>query len=315
MSAAARGSLGKVAVVGTGAIGGFYGGFLARSGQEVHFHFRSDYDAVQEKGLRVTIAADSPDDFQVCPLIAHRDTKEIGICDWVILATKSTANSKLVPVLNPLIDERTSLLTLQNGMGNVEFLEDAFPQLRRVVAGLCFTCSNRVAPGRVENYFPGYVQFGEPDGPLSTEGQSMMDAFATAGISCKAADLLDEALWRKLCWNVPFNGLTVVAGGITTDVILQDKSLSRRARALMEEIQLAAGAYKVEIEDEFLDQQFTNTIPMGAYKPSSLIDFLDGRELEVKAIWGEPLRRGQTKGVPMPELDELYQQLLETQSS
>ena len=315
MSEGARGSLGKVALVGTGAIGGFYGGFLARSGQEVHFHFRSDYEAVLQKGLRVKTSADPPDDFQICPLRAYPDTKEIGFCDWVILAAKSTANSHLVPVLNPLIDERTSLLTLQNGMGNVEFLQDAFPQLRRVVAGLCFTCSNRVAPGRVENYFPGYVQFGEPGGPLSTEGQSMMDAFAAAGISCKASDLLDEALWRKLCWNIPFNGLTVAAGGITTDLILHDISLAQRARALMEEIQLAARAYAVEIEDEFLDQQFTNTIPMGAYKPSSLIDFLDGRELEVEAIWGEPLRRGQSKSVPMPELDKLYQQLLPTQSS
>ncbi|MBG30442.1 MAG: hypothetical protein CMI31_10645 [Opitutae bacterium] len=315
MSGAARGSLGKVALVGTGAIGGFYGGFLARSGQEVHFHFRSDYDAVQEKGLRVTITADPPDSFRMSPLLAYRDTKEIGFCDWVILATKSTANTKLIPVLEPLIDERTSLLTLQNGMGNVESLKDAFPQLRRVVAGLCFTCSNRVAPGQVENYFPGYVQFGEQGGLLSTEGQSMMDAFATAGISCKAAELLDEALWRKLCWNVPFNGLTVAAGGITTDLILQDNSLAQRARALMEEIQLAAGVHEVEIEDEFLEQQFTNTIPMGAYKPSSLIDFLDGRELEVEAIWGEPLRRGQAKGIAMPELEKLYQQLLETQSS
>lgn len=310
MGTGGSGSLGKVAVVGAGAIGGFYGGFLARSGQEVNFLFRSDYKTVLEKGLRVTIPVDPTDAFQVNPLLAYDDPREIGICDWVIVATKSTANPMLKQVLSPLVGPDTSILTLQNGMGNVEFLLEAFGPERTIVAGLCFTCSNRVAPGEVENYFPGYVQFGEPDGPLSDAGQAMQKAFSDAGISCKSADRLDDALWRKLCWNVPFNGLTVAAGGITTDLILGDDALIGRARSLMEEIQAAAASYGVEIEDGFLDQQFTNTEPMGAYKPSSLIDFLADREVEVEAIWGEPLRRGRAQGINMPELQTLYQFLL-----
>ena len=303
------GSLGKVAVVGTGAVGGCYGGLLARSGQDVRFLFRSDYEAALEKGLRITIHGDKRDSFQVEPLRAYCEAGEIGISDWVIVATKSTANSSLAEVLRPLVGSGTALLTLQNGMGNVEWLAERFGSSRRVVAGLCFTCSNRVAPCEVENYFPGYVQFGELGGPLSEEGRAVMGAFRNAGIQCRAAESLDDALWRKLCWNVPFNGLTVVAGGITTDLILEDKELTHRARCLMEEIQAAAFAHGIQIENEFLDQQFTLTEPMGAYKPSSLIDFLAGREVEVEAIWGEPLRRGQAVGVAMPELDRLHGEL------
>ena len=101
-----------------------------------------------------------------------------------------------------------------------------------------------------------------------------------------ASESLDQALWRKLCWNVPFNGLSIAGGGITTDGILADPVLVERANKLMLEIQAAAKAYGIEIEDAFLDRQFELTKPMGPYKPSSLIDFLDGKPVEVNAIWG-----------------------------
>jgi 2-dehydropantoate 2-reductase len=302
-------SLGKVGLVGVGAVGGFYGGLLARSGQDVHFLFRSDYEFAVKNGLKVTTCLDESDSFRLNPLQAYRVAEEIGHCDWLIVAAKATANQNLLEALQPLVGSSTSLLTLQNGMGNVEFLRNAFGSDRRIVGGLCFTCSNRVAPCEVENYFPGYVQFGESEGPLSREGEQVMKAFQYAGISCQAADSLEDALWRKLCWNVPFNGLTVTAGGITTDLILQDKELTRRARCLMNEIQAAAAAYEVMIEDEFLERQFKLTLPMGAYKPSSLLDFLAGREVEIESIFGEPLRRGTRVNVNMPELQRLYGQL------
>lgn len=304
-------SLGKVAVVGTGAVGGYYGGWLARSGQDVHFLFRSDYEIALKNGLRITTQGEKRDCFHMEPLQAYRDPNEIGICNWVIVAAKTTANATLADVLRPLVGNDTTLLTLQNGMGNVEWLDNAFGSSCRVVAGLCFTCCNRVAPCEVENYFPGYVQFGELGGSLSTEGLLVMNAFRQAGIQAKEADTLEEALWRKLCWNVPFSGLTVTAGGVTTDRILEDKELRRRARSLMAEIQAAARACGVVIEDDFLDQQVDLTQPMGAYKPSSLVDFLAGREVEVEAIWGEPLRRGQAVDVSMPELERLYLELKE----
>ena len=101
----------------------------------------------------------------------------------------------------------------------------------------------------------------------------------------------------------------MAAGGITTDFILEDKELSKRARSLMEEIQGAATAFGVAIEDDFLDRQFELTRPMGAYKPSSLLDFLAGREVEIESIFGEPLRRGTRVNVHMPELQRLYGQL------
>jgi 2-dehydropantoate 2-reductase len=303
--------LGKVALVGPGAVGGYYGAILALHGYDVHFLFRSTYDAVQSNGLWLVHHAEGGRKEPVDTLQAHASSESIGVCDWVIMATKATANAELAHILRPLVDQNTNLLTLQNGMGNVENLSHTFGNDRTILAGLCFTCINRTAPHVIESLLPGYVQFGEFGQPITEDGMKMVHAFESSGVKVRVAESLDEALWRKLCWNVPFNGLAITGGGITTDLILANPAFKQRCRDLMHEIQAAAKAYGIEIEDAFLDRQFELTEPMGPYKPSSLIDFLEGKPVEIDAIWAEALRRGESKGVDMPELKKLDQQLRE----
>ena len=301
--------LGKVALVGPGAVGGFYGGMLSISGVDLKFIFRNSHDEVCEKGLWLVHHCDDRREERVEPLRAFRDPREVGECDWVIVAIKSTANDLLEEIIKPMVGPGTNFLTLQNGMGNVENLAHAFGSNRTILAGLCFTCINRTKPNRIESLLPGYVQFGQYDSDLSERAEEMINVFAQAGIQVKRAESLDEVLWRKLCWNVPFNGLAIACGGITTDLILCDDGHRLRARRLMDEIQAAALAHEIEIEDSFLARQFALTEPMGPYKPSSLIDFLNGKAVEVESIWGEPLRRGESKGVEMKELRKLYGEL------
>ena len=302
--------LGKMALVGPGAVGGYYGALLALNGYDVHFLFRSTYDTVQSEGLWLVHHGQGGRKESINSLLAHSNPESIGICDWVIVATKATANSELADILRPLVGEHTNLLTLQNGMGNVENLANAFGHNRRILAGLCFTCINRTSPNVIESLLPGYVQFGEFGEAISDDGLKLVKAFENSGVRIRIAESLDQALWRKLFWNVPFNGLSIAGGGITTDGILADPVLVERANKLMLEIQAAAKAYGIEIEDAFLDRQFELTKPMGPYKPSSLIDFRDGKPVEVNAIWGEALRRGQARGVSMPELEFLHEELL-----
>ena len=304
-----RSDLGKVALIGPGAVGGFYGAMLAKSGVDLCFLFRSTYDAVKTNGLWLVHHAEGGRREPVNSFEAHSSVASIGICDWVIVATKTTANPSLCKSIRPLIGKGTSLLTLQNGMGNVENLADGFGSDRTILAGLCFTCINRTAPNVIESLLPGYVQFGEFGRPVSEKGMGMAQAFESAGVRIRVAESLDEALWRKLCWNVPFNGLAIAGGGLTTDLILADPALKRRARDLMLEIQRGAMAHGIAIEDAFLDRQFELTEPMGPYKPSSLIDFWEGKPVEVDSIWGEALRRGESRGVEMPELNKLLVEL------
>jgi 2-dehydropantoate 2-reductase len=112
--------------------------------------------------------------------------------------------------------------------------------------------------------------------------------------------------WGKLVWNIPFNGLTIAAGGITTEDILHDDSLHSAALALMNEVIEGAKSCGYNLPADVAVEHMKRTETMGAYKPSTLLDFEAGRALEVEAIWGEPLRRADTRGTAMPRLEQLY---------
>jgi 2-dehydropantoate 2-reductase len=126
-----------------------------------------------------------------------------------------------------------------------------------------------------------------------------------AGINARTTPSLGEALWRKLMWNVPFNGLTVAIGGKSTDVVCQDPALRAIARELMEEIRLAGNALGYAIETEYTDKLLGFTDKLGDYMASSVLDWIGGRRLEVEAIFRNPLEQGTAAGVAMPHLATL----------
>lgn len=301
----------RIAVVGCGAIGSYYGAMLARAGNDVHFLLRSDYETVCARGIQVDFAKGEA--FNLHPVQAYRDAAEMGTMDIVLVALKATANPKLPELLRPLVGKDTWIVTLQNGMGNAEWIAQHFGA-ERVLAAICFISLNRTAPGKIFNHFNGYLSVAEFKTAPSPRTALLKQLFEGAGVRCDELDSLDETLWRKLCWNIPFNGLAIAAGGVTTDVIVGNPHLSALAEALMNEIRSAAAAYDHTIPDAFLQRQFDLTRKMGAYKPSSLIDYLEKKPLEVEPIWGEPLRRAQARNVPTPKLEMLYQ-LIASQSS
>jgi 2-dehydropantoate 2-reductase len=301
------------ALVGPGAVGLYYGGLLAHAGAPLHVLARSDLDAMSAEGITIRIIDPQTDGLKVVhhvqPQQVASDSAEIGTVDCVIVAAKSTVNDHLVESLRPLIEPgHTIVLTLQNGMGNAEHFAKHFPE-SPILAGLCFVCANRTQPAVVENYLPGRVEIGPLRAEWMAHCEAAVDVFKQAGIRTSASKSLDGSLWRKLCWNIPFNGLSIAAGGITTDLILANPELAARARRLMEEVRAAAALAGHTIPDSFLQGQFDVTEKMGAYQPSSLIDYLGGRAVEIESIWGEPLRRGQALGAPMPELVKLYAEI------
>jgi 2-dehydropantoate 2-reductase len=298
-----------VAIVGAGAIGTFYGARLALAGADVHFYVHSGLAQLRARGIALRDAAG----VQTLPgerTAAHATTGEIGPVDLAIVTLKNTANEQLATLLPPLLGPRTVILTLQNGLGSDELLASLFGA-ERVVGGLAFIAAVREAPGEIRIYTPGYVTLGEFKGPQSERLGELVALFRRAGVDCSGVDNLDEARWRKLVWNVPFNGLTIVAGGVPTDRILASPELESEARALIGEIIGAAARFGYVIPASFVEMQIEHTRRMGAYAPSSLIDYLAGREIEVEAIWGEPLRRARATGAAMPRLEQLYIRLKE----
>ena len=305
--------LAKWTLVGPGAVGLYYCGRIAYSGRYLCVLARSDATELQANGIRVEMIDSETSQLKekfTAPIeCVRRKADEIAATDCVVIAAKSTVNHELIESLKSIVEPgHTVLLSLQNGLGNAEFFAQYFPE-NPILAGLCFVCVNRTKPGVVENYHAGRVEIGSLGDRWPGAAKAAVEVFKESGVVTSYADKLDSALWRKLCWNIPFNGLSIVAGGIATDKIVAQSELVTRAQTLMEEVRTVATMAGHSISDRFIAGQFAVTEKMGAYKPSSLIDYLAERPVEIESIWGEPLRRGQALGANMPELAKLYSEL------
>jgi 2-dehydropantoate 2-reductase len=311
----------KVAVVGPGAVGSYYGAKLARAGEQVHFLLRSDYDVVKRHGVFVH----SPEgDFNVRPKCA-KTPEEIGVSDLVMVALKTTANDQFPKLIPPLVGPKTAVLTLQNGLGNEEELAKLLP-IEQIMGGLCFVCLNRTAPGVVEHMAHGLIILGEFQRWPEPRTHDIATMFRNAGVNCKVAENLTHAHWDKLVWNIPFNGLGVAGTAgydalanpqspianrqslgpvLTTDKLLSDPRWENLVRELMHEVIGAAGAQGYKTPLEFAEKQIERTRIMGAYKASTLVDFEQGRALELENLFLEPLRQAKKAGAKVPRLESL----------
>jgi len=294
----------KIAVIGAGAVGGYYGARLAEAGHEVHFLVRRDYHAVTAGGLKVT----SPDgDFALTSPHIAKNSEEIGPSDWVICALKSSSLHDAHKLVQPCVGPGTRILVLMNGLGLEEQFADWFGA-ERIFGGLAFTCINRGKPGYIHHLAYGAVTIGHfQDNPPELE--TGLSLWSGSKVRVLPAVSLLRARWEKLCWNIPFSGLCVAAGGITTDRILQDPGLYAAAHNLMEEV-IAAGNADLEFHgrslridrDSMTDSMFARTSTMGAYRPSTMIDYVEGRAMEIESMFAEPLRRAESLGLRAPYL-------------
>jgi len=297
----------SIAIVGSGSIGLYYGGKLAAVGEDVRFLLRSGYEEAKTRGIRLH-SEDGVEAHLREPKV-FRTSEEIGPVDLVIISLKATSNAALDAILPPLLHEETMLLTLQNGQGNDDLLAEKYGG-PRVLGGLCFICLNRLTPASVVHLMKkSLLSLGEYGRPPQPRTHALVEMFTRSGVTARITEDLAAERWRKLVWNIPFNGLAVAEGGLTVDRILADPRLKAETSALMAETIAAANACGHSIEPEYADHQIERTYPMGDYKPSTLVDWLAGNELEIEPIWGEPLRRGQAAGVAMPRLAALYERL------
>jgi 2-dehydropantoate 2-reductase len=297
----------RIGIVGSGSVGTYYGARLSLAGADVSFLMRGDLGAVRARGS--VLVHDRSGVTEVRPVAAFGSAAEMGKVDLVFLSVKSTSNDVVGPLVEPLLGPGTAILTVQNGLGADDALAGLFGA-ERIIGALVFMAITRIGPGEVRCFHPGMVTVGEFNRPARERTRALAALLASAGMKSEAVENLIEERWKKLVWNIPFNGLSIAEGGVTTDRICGNPRLAAEARALMLEVQRAAAAFGFAIPDAFVEKQFDVTPKMGAYQPSSLVDFLAGREVEVEAIWGEPLRRARAAGVDTPRLAALYSRLV-----
>ena len=294
----------KYGIIGTGAIGGYYGAKLAHAGQELHFLFRSDYEYVKQHGLQVDSCDGS---FHLDNVNAYLHTEDMPKCDVVLVCLKSVNNGKLQSLLPPLLHDDTLVVLIQNGIGVEEDVQKMFPDVQ-LAAGLAFICSAKSEPGRVNHQCYGSINLANYSCKDEALMQAVVDEFRQAGIETGLVEY-NEARWKKAVWNMPFNGMTV-ALHTQTDMLLKNKSTRQLIREQMMEVVSAAQHLGVKNLDEaFVDKMIDMTDNMTPYSPSMRLDYDFHRRMEIYYLYTRPIEIAREAGCPMPKLEMLEAEL------
>ena len=303
----------RIGIIGTGAIGGYYGLMLARAGFDVHFLLRSEYAAVSRHGLHVNSTVHGQ--LHLHPVQAYASAADMPPCDWLLVGTKSTGNVGLAPTIAQVAAPDAKVVLLQNGLDVEDSLREHLPPSLHLLGGLCYIGVHRSAPGVVEHQALGRVNLGYHSGTAANDEarqQAIVEAgaglFHQAGIESQAMANVHLARWHKLVWNVPFNGLSVLLGTGTT-AMMADESSRELIQALMAEVVQGAHACGHEIPASYAGQMFAMTETMDDYLPSMYHDHLHKRPLELAAIYARPLAAAKAAGCELPRMQALYQAL------
>ena len=291
-------------MIGTGAIGGFYGGRLMRAGNEVNFLLHTDYEYVKENGLQIDSCDGS---FHLDNVKAFRSTEDMPEVDVVLVCLKSTREHLLKEMLPPLIKNNPLVVLIQNGIGLEDDLLALFPELQ-IAAGLAFICSGKVGPGHIDHQCYGSINIGN----FSCRDASLMEHFLeelkAAGIEANPVEYL-EARWKKAVWNMPFNGMTV-ALNTTTNKLLENPSTRQLIRDQMMEVVGASRALGVKgVDEAFVEKMIQMTDEMTPYKPSMKLDYDFHRPMEIDYLYSKGIRQAREAGYTMHKLEMLEQEL------
>jgi 2-dehydropantoate 2-reductase len=297
------------AVIGAGAVGGYYGSLLQRAGKNVHFLLHSDYDQVKRHGFNIV---SKHGDFVLPQVNAYNSPQTMPHCDVVIVALKATANDILPDILPRVVNEQGIVLLLQNGFGQEELIA-AIDGVKTVVAGLCFVCVTKPGPGSIWHQDYGSVtlaQFTKDNSPagISPVMEQIAADLAATGVPVDTVPDLIDARWRKLVWNIPFSGLTTLFQ-VDTAGIVNSPPMQKLAKDLMAEVVEGALAMGRIIPDDFVNRMVTNTQKMRPYFPSMKLDFDARKPLELDAMYNKPLAAAARHGKKLTRIEMLSEEL------
>lgn len=290
-------------IIGTGAIGGYYGAMLAKAGNEVHFLFHKDYEYVKQHGLQVDSCNG---DFHLHDIRAYAHTSEMPQCDVVLVCLKTVNNHLLTSLLPPLLHPETVVVLIQNGIGVEADVQKMFPEVH-LAAGLAFICSAKTEPGRVSHQCYGSINLANYSCDDTTL-QAVRDDLLKAGVEARLVEY-HEARWKKAVWNMPFNGMTV-ALHTETDKLLSNPHTRRLIREQMMEVVGVARQLGVKnVDEEFVEKMLVTTDAMVPYSPSMRLDYDFHRPMEIDYLYTRPIEIAREAGTDMPKLAMLEAEL------
>ena len=297
----------RFAILGSGAVGGYFGAKLARSGQPVTFIARGAHlEAIRAKGLQIKSAMLG--DFTVrAP--AESETSKVGPVDVAIVAVKAYDNATALPMLTPMIDDSTVVLTLQNGVDSVDQIAE-IAGVDNVLGGTTYVATALEAPGLiVQTGVHRSIFFCEVSGQrdrITPRVQAIADVMAAADIQVTPVADARVPIWDKFVYLAAFAGFTG-ASRLAIGHIWKYPHVREMFYAACREVAAIAKAEGVTISPNRFDtlREYMDNIPPTT-RSSLLIDLEQGKRIEVEALQGAAVRRAQKHGVPVPILSTLY---------
>lgn len=293
----------KIVIYGAGGVGAFFGGLLARGGQDVHFVARgAQLDALRMQGLRIDSLLLGQ--VQLGPLQAHARASGIGRAGLVLVCVKAHQTEGILDDLASVIGDDTVIVTMQNGVESDEVVAARFGRAR-VVPAVVYVGATLDAPGMVTHVAAGTIVIGARPGVDASRLPAVRDALAQSGQPVRISDDIQRERWAKLVWNASFNTVSAVAMREPRDLLA-----SPEARALvvgiMREVVAVAQAHGIALRESDIDQQIGWTERATAVRTSMMVDRERGRAMETEALVGVIVRLGRAHGVPTPFSEALY---------
>ena len=280
----------RIAVMGAGAVGGYFGARLAAASNDVTFVARGLHlVALRREGLHL----ESPQgNLQIRDALFTDDPARAGVVDLVLFCVKSYDTEAAAAKLSSLIGDRTIILSLQNGVDNADKIAQRWGN-QRTLAGVVYIGSELLQPGKIKHSSGGKIVFGELDGQVHETTQAVERALSSARISCEVSRAIRNIQWRKLLWNAPFCAISCLTHA-TVKEIVESESLTKLALDCMTEVRAAAKTQAIDLDPALFEQTINFSKTLGDFKPSMLQDLEAGKPLEYEAFNGivvELLRR------------------------
>jgi 2-dehydropantoate 2-reductase len=296
----------RIAVMGTGAVGGYFGAKLAAARNELVFIARGEYLAVLRRdGLRIQSANGN---LHIKDALFTSDPAEFGQADLVLFCVKSYDSEVAAAALAPLIGADTSIVSLQNGVDNPEKIARLWGA-RRTFAGVVYIGAQIAGPGVIVHSAGGKIVFGQSGGDNSAAAKLIERTLSAAGINCAISEQIETVQWTKLLWNAPFCAISSLAHADTKQ-ILESDTLTKLAVECMTEVQAAARTRGIDLPRNLFDETIAFSAGLGHFKPSMLQDLEAGKPLEYEAFNGIVAKLLQQAGKAAP-VNQCFYALLE----
>ncbi len=292
-----------ILLVGTGAVGSYFGGKLAQTTARVSALCRSDFDVVKSKGIKIE---SYKGDFDFKPAETVNNAQDYtGQPDYIMVCLKALPEVNLAEIIRPVMGADTAIVLVQNGIEIEAGIAKAFPK-NEIISAIAFIAVSRIELGVARHTGSGMINLGNYPNGISPKTKKLADLFTEAEVPCKTFENIAASRWRKMIWNASFNPISVLGGGADSKQMVETPESVKLVRDIMNEVAAIAKSTGNEVPEEEIEKAITGNRKMRPFKTSMLVDYEAGRPMEIDAILGNAITIAKKNGIPTPYMESLY---------